>query len=146
MTRFTPAPEHKKFFQLNGYITFDALVDPLWLQKLFAAIEKRRSELPGVTQQNLANAFPDILKLAGKMGALATLLIEKKPLRLAQEAYIESPSDLEELNDREVGLLLSETGSGTFYTSPSHLYNEPQACYLLLIFTPNYVNKPIVVK
>lgn len=146
MRRLKVAPEHKKFFQRNGYITFEELVSSIEMQTLLDQIQKRRSELPGFHQENLFRSLPNLLSIAGKTAEVAAQLIERKPLRIAYDCFLESFAQIPPIQEREVGLLLSFKGKGLFFTDPSYLYNEKEACYLLLIFTANYVNNPVVYK
>ncbi len=146
MARMTIAPEHKKYFQINGYISFEGLVPSQELKELLARINARRSDLPGLNQENLARALPSVLGMATKLAPFAAALIDKKPLRLAHDSFIEDIQKVPQLDEREIGLLLSFSGTGLFFTDPSQLYNEKEACYLLFVFTPNFVNKPTVYK
>lgn len=146
MKRVALAPEHKKFFQINGYISFEGLVPSHEMDELWKQILKRRSELRGNTHENISRSIPQVLMLARKLGGIAAGLLDRKPIRFAYDSFIENLKEVREIEDREVGLLLSVSGKGLFFTSCSHLYNEPQECYLLIVFTANYVNNPIVFK
>lgn len=144
MKRRTLAPEHKKFFQINGYISFEELVDTQEMQTLWQQILKRRRELPGLTYENLSRSLPEVFILARKLGGIAAGLLDRKPIRFAYDSFIENLQEVRHIEEREVGLLLSESGKGLFFTDRAHLYNENEACYLLIVFTANYVNNPIV--
>ncbi len=144
MKRTALAPEHKKFFQINGYISFDGLISSKEIEELWKLILKRRAELSESTHENLSRSIPNILTLARKQGGIASGLLDRKPIRFAYDAFIENLEGIREIEEREVGLLISKSGKGLFFTDPSHLYNEKEACYLLIVFTANYVNNPIV--
>ena len=146
MTRMMIAPEHKKFFQINGFISFEELVSSREMKELFNQIYQQRSELPGLILDNLFRSIPTILTLAGKLGPIAASLIDRKPLYLMYDCLLEDIEKIPQIQDRELGLLLSLTGKGLFFTDRSHLYNEKEKCYFLLVFTANYVNNPIVFK
>ena len=146
MKRVSIAPEHKKFFQINGYIAFEFLVSPEEMKALFATIEKRRSELPGFDQENLFRSLPEVMEIAQRLGPIGAALLARKPIRIAYDRYAENLEIIPEIEEREVGLLLSASGKGLFFTEPSHLYKEPDACYLFIVLTANFVNNPIVSK
>lgn len=146
MRRVTLAPEHKKFFQINGFISFEELVSPLEMKELLKQIHKQRSETPGFAQENLFRSLPDVLTLARKLGGFAAGLIDRKPIRIAYDCFLKQLDAIPEIEDREVGLLLSLKGKGLFFTERSHLYNEKEECYFLFVFTANYVNNPVVFK
>jgi len=144
MKRITIAPEHKKFFQINGYISFEELVSSHETAALWKQIRKQQSELPGLFLENLSRSIPEVLVLARKLGGIAAGLLDRKPIRFAYDCFVENLEEIPEIDEREVGFLLSLSGKGFFFTDSSHLYNEKEECYLLIIFTANYVNNPIV--
>ncbi len=146
MARFILAPEHKKFFQLNGFISFESLIPAQEMEAIWKQIEGHRPNLPGLTQENLSGALPELLPMARKIGPIAAGLLDRKPIRLAYDCVVEQLEETPTIEEREVGLLLGKTGTGFFFTDPSHLYNLKQECYLLLVFTANYSNNPILVK
>ncbi|MCH9627210.1 MAG: hypothetical protein S4CHLAM2_08450 [Chlamydiales bacterium] len=146
MARFILAPEHKKFFQLNGFISFETLIAVEEMKAIWKRIEKHRSDLPGLTQENLSAALPELLPMARKIGPIAAGLLDRKPIRLVYDCVVEQLEQTPAIEEREVGLLLSKTGAGFFFTQPSHLDTLKQECYLLLVFTANYSNNPILVK
>lgn len=144
MKRTTIAPEHKKFFQINGFIAFDGLTSPSEMEEIEKSIRKHKSNLPGLSQENLVRAIPSIHTLARKLGKTVGALLDRKPIRLKHDAFLEDLKALPLIEERELGLLLLPSGKGLFFTEPSPLYNEEASWYLLLIFTANYVNNPIL--
>lgn len=144
MKRAKIAPEHKKFFQLNGYISFEGLVPPQEMEELWNQMLERHKLLPGPLHENISRSVPLVMKLARKLGGIAASLLDRKPVRLAYDSFVENLKEVREIEEREIGLLLSFSGKGFFFTDPTHLYNVPQECYLFIIFTANYVNNPIL--
>lgn len=144
MSRVTIAPEHKKFFQLNGYITLEGLLTADEVKELAQEVKKHRSELPGLLIEN----FPGALPIARKQGAIAAALLDRKPLYLTYDCVLDDLEEMPTLEDREIALLLPlsgpRAGEGLFMIDRSHLYKERKACYLLLIFTANFSTNPIV--
>jgi len=116
------------------------------MKELLKQIHKQRSETPGFAQENLFRSLPDVLTLARKLGGFAAGLIDRKPIRIAYDCFLKQLDAIPEIEDREVGLLLSLKGKGLFFTERSHLYNEKEECYFLFVFTANYVNNPVVFK
>lgn len=144
MRRTMIAPEHKKFFQINGFIAFDGLTASSEMKEIQKSIQSHKSNLPGLSQENLVRAIPSIFTLAHKLSKTAGALLDRKPIRLKYDAFLEDLERLPLIEERELGLLLLPNGKGVFFTNPTALYNEPAPWYLLLIFTANYVNNPIL--
>lgn len=144
MKRKNVAAEHKKFFQINGFISFEELVQPSEMAEVFAYFQKHRSQLPGLFQENLFRSSPLILNVAKNVGYIAAALLDRKPVRIAYDCLVEDPEEVVAIEEREIGLLLSAMGKGFFFTEREQLYNVQKECYLLLIFTANYANNPIV--
>ncbi|MCC5832025.1 MAG: DUF5070 domain-containing protein [Chlamydiales bacterium] len=138
------APEHKKFFQINGYISFEGLIPSREMEAVWKEMLERHKQLPEPAHENISRSVPSVLKLARKLGGVAAGLLDRKPVRFAYDSFVETLDQVRKIEEREIGLLLSDSGKGFFFNDRSHLYNLPQECYLLIVFTANYVNNPIV--
>lgn len=145
MKKMAIASDHKKFFEIHGYISFEELVPSEEIKVIFKLVQERSSELPGLNQENLFRSLPAILNLERKLARVSSALLDRKPIRIAHDAYIEKLSSICPIGEREIGVLLDATGKGLFFNQlPSDLYKGSEPCYLFMIFTANFVNNPIV--
>lgn len=139
------APEHKKFFQINGYIAFDQLITAEAVEALVKLIEQQRVEMPGLALENLAGRLPALQAMAKQLSYVAAGLLERKPIWLKCDRYLQAPDNME-IEEREVALVIDAKGRATFSILPEHLYKESSPCYLLFVYTANNQNTPILFK
>ena len=154
--RYTASPEQLKFFNLQGYLQIDDLLNSEESKALLSSIKSIGQKSPGYPEENLFRSIPLILSLAIKKGwgQLAAELIHKKPLRLAYDKFSTSfPQLSEPIDEQSCGLLIElKLKSGVFFRNAlliKELYNSPESCYLLLIVTAKYLPEeryPIIFK
>ncbi|MEZ5314992.1 MAG: DUF5070 domain-containing protein [Chlamydiales bacterium] len=144
MRRPILASEYKKFFQNKGYISFENLIPSDEIQSLWDKILKRHEELPEASHENISRTIPEVLKIAYKLGKIVAELLDRKPIRFLYDMFIEDLNLIRPIQDREIALLLSRSGKGIFSTHSSHFHEGREENYLLILFTANYVNTPII--
>lgn len=152
--RITVSPEQLKFFHLQGYLELEDLVSAEEARSLDTALDALRTKSPGYAQENCFRSIPLIATLARKRGwgQIASVLIHKRPLRIAYDYFwTKAPEFNQELDSESCGFLLNlKTHHGIFFKQflSYPLKYEEQHCYLLLILTSKHLpesRNPLIV-
>ncbi|NGX61599.1 MAG: hypothetical protein K940chlam9_01086 [Chlamydiae bacterium] len=144
----TLAPEQRKFYFRNGYLVLEDLVPKSTLGQVRLAVEELAKKMPGYQVENAFRALPIVGKMVqkGKFGPLLFQLLEKKPIRIKSDLFLQENEPFPELEDEECGLFFplqgDNLGQAIFYRqTPPELYKEQRGCYLLFVFTTKHLNE-----
>ncbi len=152
--RFTVSKEQQKFFNINGYLEVEELLEKPEAKGLATEIKNVHLKSPGYPQDNLFRSIPRILNLIKKngWGHVCADLLYKKQLRIFSDHFYETLPETVEFEEEDCALLVDlNKRTGCFfknYERVKSLFAPSEHGYFLVVFTtrflPNGLN-PIVI-